>query len=197
VASIEGQLGGKATFDWKEDGLHCVLAIPRGERIEQSTGRAKEGNGADKGHAVGDRSFVVTGNRIMVVEDEALVAMVESDALTELGYAVVGPFSKPSEALAAVREGDISAAVLDINLDGVLVYPVADELAARGIPFVFVTGYGTESIDERFDGIPVLQKPIERETLQRIFTQGGAASANPLLRRKNSLHIDSARAATN
>jgi hypothetical protein len=62
---------------------------------------------------------------------------------------------------------------------------------------VFVTGYGTESIDERFDGIPVLQKPIERETLQRIFTHGGAASANPLLRRKNNLHIDSARAASN
>jgi CheY-like chemotaxis protein len=133
----------------------------------------------------------------MVVEDEALVAMVESDALTELGYSVVGPFSKPSDALAAVRKGDISGAVLDINLDGVLVYPVADELAARGIPFVFVTGYGTESIDERFDGIPVLQKPIERETLQRIFTNGGAASptASPL--RKGSLHIDTARAATN
>jgi PAS domain S-box-containing protein len=197
VASIEGQLGGKATFDWREDGLHCVLAIPRGDRIEQPNSRAKEGNGADKGHAVADRSFAITGNRIMVVEDEALVAMVESDALTELGYSVVGPFSKPSDALAAVRKGDISGAVLDINLDGVLVYPVADELAARGIPFVFVTGYGTESIDERFDGIPVLQKPIERETLQRIFTNGGAASPTASSLRKGSLHIDTARAATN
>jgi len=119
------------------------------------------------------------------------------DALTELGYSVVGPFSKPSDALAAVRKGDISGAVLDINLDGVLVYPVADELAARGIPFVFVTGYGTESIDERFDGIPVLQKPIERETLQRIFTNGGAASPTASSLRKGSLHIDTARAATN
>jgi PAS domain S-box-containing protein len=197
VASVEGQLGGKATFHWNESGLHCVLAVPRGDRIEQPTNRAHEGNGADKTHAAADRKFVVTGNNILVVEDEALVAMVESDALTELGYAVVGPFSRPSDALAAVRSGDIAAAVLDINLDGVLVYPVADELAARGIPFVFVTGYGTESIDERFAGIPVLQKPIERETLQRIFTDGRTALPASSVRRPNPAHIDTARAATN
>ncbi len=196
VASIEGQLGGKAAFHWNESGLHCVLAIPRSERIEQPASHTKDGNGADKSHSAAARTFVVTGDRIMVVEDEALVAMVESDALTELGYAVVGPFSKPSDAIAAVRKGDIAAAVLDINLDGVLVYPVAEELTARGIPFVFVTGYGTESIDERFAGIPVLQKPIERETLQRIFTNHEPASPHAAGRRKNGPHIDSARAAT-
>src|SRR5690348_14510653 len=98
--------------------------------------------------------------------------MVESDALTELGYAVAGPYSRPGEALAAVKDGRLAAAILDINLGGSPVYPVAEELVARGIPFIFVTGYGTESIDRRFANIPVLQKPIDRESLQRIFVSG-------------------------
>src|SRR5262249_53547560 len=102
------------------------------------------------------------------------VAMVVSDAMTELGYQVVGPFSRPPDAIAAVKDGDIAAAILDINLAGTLVYPVAEELTQRGIPFVFVTGYGIESIDKRFSSIPALQKPIERESLQRIFLSGRA-----------------------
>jgi len=103
--------------------------------------------------------------------------MVESDALTELGYEVAGPFSRPPEALAAVQDGGLAAAILDINLGGTLVYPVAEELAARGIPFIFVTGYGTESIDRRFANVPVLQKPIDREALQRIFVNRVMAPA--------------------
>src|SRR5262249_13271230 len=132
----------------------------------------------DKAAAVANDRFVVTGNRVMVVEDEALVAMVVSDAMTELGYQVVGPFSRPPDAIAAVKDGDIAAAILDINLAATLAYPVAEELTSRGIPFVFVTGYGVESIDKRFSEIPVLQKPIERETLQRIFAHGGAGAAS-------------------
>jgi CheY-like chemotaxis protein len=101
--------------------------------------------------------------------------MVECDALSDLGYEVAGPFSRPPEALAAVREGGVAAAILDINLGGTLVYPVAEELAARGVPFVFVTGYGTESVDRRFANVPVLQKPIDREALQRIFVNRAIA----------------------
>ena len=131
----------------------------------------------DKAAAIASDRLVVNGNRVMVVEDEALVAMVVSDAMTELGYQVVGPFSRPPDAIAAVRNNDIAAAILDINLAGTLVYPVAEELTSRGIPFVFVTGYGIESVDKRFADIPVLQKPIERETLQRIFVNGTAGAA--------------------
>jgi CheY-like chemotaxis protein len=122
--------------------------------------------------------------------------MVVSDALTELGYQVVGPFSRPPDALAAVKSGPIDAAVLDINLAGTLVYPIAEELAARGVPFVFVTGYGVESVDKRFAHVPVLPKPIERETLQRIFVnrRNGAAQAH----QPNGVRAetDTARAAT-
>jgi two-component sensor histidine kinase len=174
VASIESQLGGEANFNWHDGGLHCAFSIPRGEKIEQPLA-ARQERADDKTHMPAGRKFIVAGKRVMIVEDEALVAMVESDALAELGYKVVGPFSRPAEALAAVKIGDIAAAILDINLDGTPVYPVADELAARGIPFIFVTGYGTESIDARFADIPVLQKPIERDTLQRIFINGATA----------------------
>ncbi len=172
AASVEGQLGGEAAFNWDESGLHCVLTIPRGDKIEQPLPGPSAVKVDDKSHAAVGGKFVVNGTRVMVVEDEALVAMVESDALIELGYEVAGPFSRPPEALAAVKEGGLAAAILDINLAGALVYPVADELAARGIPFVFVTGYGTESIDRRFANVPVLQKPIDREALQRIFVNG-------------------------
>jgi PAS domain S-box-containing protein len=168
VTSVEGQLGGQAKFQWGDPGLTCVLTIPRGEKIGQPALAMTEKRTDDKtSAATGQMS--VQGNRVLVVEDEALVAMVVSDALTELGYQVVGPFSRPPDALAAVKNGPIGAAVLDINLAGTLVYPIADELVARDIPFIFVTGYGVESIEKRFANIPVLPKPIERETLQRVF----------------------------
>jgi PAS domain S-box-containing protein len=167
VASIEGQLGGQAAFTWHPSGLRCVLTIPRSDHIEASDRAGKPRRAAEKDAA----EFVVAGNRVMIVEDEALVAMVEMESLAELGFSVVGPFSRASDAMAAVREEQIDAAVLDVNLDGDLVYSVADELASRGIPFVFVTGYAAESIEERFAHIPVLQKPIERQTLQRIFVR--------------------------
>jgi len=172
VASVEGQLGGQAKFQWGDGGLHCILTIPRGEKIGQPALAMREQAVDDKAAAVAHDRFVVNGNRVMVVEDEALVAMVVSDAMIDLGYQVVGPFSRPPDAIAAIKDNQIAAAILDINLAGTLVYPVAEELTRRGIPFVFVTGYGIESIDKRFSDIPVLQKPIERETLQRIFMNG-------------------------
>jgi two-component SAPR family response regulator len=105
----------------------------------------------------------------MIVEDEALVALMLADQLAELGLSVVGPCSSVSEARLVADKGDFEAAILDVNLGGELVYPVADLLSSRGIPFVFITGYGRESIDRRFAGASVLEKPVELESLQEIF----------------------------
>jgi hypothetical protein len=66
----------------------------------------------------------------------------------------------------------VSAAILDVNLDGELVYPVADLLAARNIPFAFITGYGEESLSPHYANAPVLQKPIDRKALQELFVMG-------------------------
>jgi PAS domain S-box-containing protein len=196
VASVEGQLGGQAKLLWGDGGLQCVLTIPRGEKIGQPALAMAEKSAEDKAHAAAAERLVVEGNRVLVVEDEALVAMVVTDALTELGYQVVGPFSRPPDALAAIKSGPVDAAVLDINLAGTLVYPIAEELAARGVPFIFVTGYGVESVDKRFAHVPVLPKPIERETLQRIFVNRHSGSA-PLHQPSGArAETDTARAAT-
>ncbi len=196
VASVEGQLGGQAKFQWGDDGLHCIVTIPRGEKIGEPALTVRDKALDDKETAGASDRLVVNGNRIMVVEDEALVAMVVSDAMVELGYEVVGPFSRPPDAIAAVKNNQIAAAILDINLAGTLVYPVAEELTSRGIPFVFVTGYGVESVDKRYAAIPVLQKPIERETLQRIFVNGAAGAAEPVVPLGPANGNDAAQAAT-
>ncbi len=70
--------------------------------------------------------------------------------------------------VAAVHD-EIDAGIIDVNLGGEFVYPVADVLVARKIPFVFVTGYGVESIDGRFGYVPIVKKPIQRQQLQKIF----------------------------
>jgi two-component SAPR family response regulator len=70
-----------------------------------------------------------------------------------------------------LETGEVDAAVLDVNLGGELVYPVAETLARRGVPFIFVTGYGAESIDARFARVPVLQKPIERDMLAQVVSR--------------------------
>src|SRR6185312_4827399 len=169
LASIQGQLGGKVNFDWRKDGLLCSMSVPISDKIGAPE-TAANGRKSDEKETDADESdLLIAGNRIMIVEDEALVAMAARDLMTELGFSVVGPFSKMSEAITALKEGDIDAAILDVNLSGELVYPLADILATGGVPFIFATGYGAESIDRRFANIPVLQKPIERRALQRIF----------------------------
>src|SRR3984893_7886821 len=177
-ASIERQLEGEATFDWRPDGLHCTLSVPRGDQIEPLAGLA----GAHR--AVGDDKSALplrlkTGNRILLVEDEILVAMMMRDTLTELGFSVVGPFSRLSQAMVAAVHENIDAGIIDINLGGEFVYRVAEVLIARRIPFVFVTGYGVESIDSRFGSVPVIKKPVQRQALQTIFTpaDGGERAA--------------------
>jgi len=154
--------------------LHCVLSLPRvGEK-----GPALRIAGGT--HAGAERDTVapakVVAGRVLLVEDEALVAMMMRDILLELGLSVAGPFCTPAEAVAAARDDGVDAAILDVNLGGELIYPVADTLAARGVPFVFVTGYGAESIDGRFAHVPILQKPIERQVLQHLFVAPGNGS---------------------
>jgi PAS domain S-box-containing protein len=163
TGSIERQLGGKTRFEWLPSGLRCTITIPRGERLEDA--ETTESLPAAQ-------NAPLLARRVMIVEDEALVALVLADQLTELGLSVVGPCSSVAEAKAAAAEGDFEAALLDVNLGGELVYPVADLLYSRGIPFIFVTGYGRESIDRRFADAPVLEKPVEMESLQNIFGSG-------------------------
>jgi two-component sensor histidine kinase/DNA-binding response OmpR family regulator len=172
TASVEGQLGGQTTFDWRLEGLQCVLSIPRGDAIPLNGNRNGRANAEAQNCPLGE--IAVSGNKIMVVEDEALVAMALRESLHELGFTVLGPFSRISEAMIALRNNHVDAAVLDVNLGGELIYPLADVLTADRVPFVFITGYGAEEIERRYASIPILQKPIEPGALKSMFTTRAA-----------------------
>ena len=101
-----------------------------------------------------------------MVEDEYLIRMLLEDMLEELGYDMAAGVGTVSEASEEASNGDFHAAILDVNLDGQEIYPVADILAERGLPFVFVTGYGERSLPDPHRGRPALQKPFQAEQLR-------------------------------
>jgi DNA-binding response OmpR family regulator len=103
--------------------------------------------------------------RVLVVEDEAVIAMLFEDMVLEFGSEVVGPVARISDALDLARNAELDAAILDINLGGAVIFPVADVLRERGIPFIFATGYGATSFPPRFRDSPALQKPFNFEAL--------------------------------
>lgn len=108
------------------------------------------------------------GLRILLVEDEVLVAMELAAMLVDMGCEVVGPVGQLADAISLARSAELEGAILDINLGGIEVYPVADELAARGIPFVFCTGYGEEvTKSDRYGEVFYVEKPWDPHRLQQ------------------------------
>jgi CheY-like chemotaxis protein len=108
----------------------------------------------------------LSGRRVLVIEDEMMVAMLLQDMLADLGCVVVGPAARVEQALAMIEAaGALDAAVLDVNLNGQRSYPVADVLAARSVPFVFATGYGEDSLMNGYRSFPLLQKPFRLSEL--------------------------------
>lgn len=167
-ASIEGQLGGKASWDWLKSGLRCVFNIPRAKIMRSPDQNKKAQKGDAKADGDGGQP-ALDGKRILLAEDEVLVGMMVHDMLVDFGFNVLGPITDVRAALNAAETLELDGAVLDVNLGGELIYPVAKALTARGVPFVFVTGYDGDSIDEKFSKVPLLRKPIEPQMLQRIL----------------------------
>lgn len=110
----------------------------------------------------------LAGCRLLIVEDEAIVAMMLEDMLARLGCVVVDVAASVSRGLALAGDASlaIDAAILDVNLGGEEVYPVAEKLAAGGVPFVFSTGYGLSGIAPDFARIPALAKPFTPRALE-------------------------------
>ncbi len=121
----------------------------------------------------------LTGRRILVVEDEALIAMLLEDLLGGLGCKVVGPAANVTQALELAARERPDAAVLDVNLGKEQVFPVADALQKAGIPFVFITGYGQAGLIGAHSGHATIKKPIDCATFASELAAG--LTAPPLL----------------
>jgi CheY-like chemotaxis protein len=119
----------------------------------------------------------VSGLRLLVVEDETMIAMLLEDILDDLGCSVAGPVADVPSALGLLERESVDAAILDVNLDGQPSYAVADALAARGIPFGFITGYGASGLDGAYADRPVIQKPFTRPLIEELI---GKLAPTPL-----------------
>lgn len=157
-ATVQDQLGGSVSFSWNPVGLHCEMVFRLAPRVANAAPSAVPADGA-----AGDAAQTsLAGCRVLVVEDEPLVAMDLAAALAALGCEVVGPVSTLEEALcvgkAETAAGRLSAAVLDVNLHGAM--SLADLLAEQRVPFVYATGYGEVPEGTGVAAPCVLRKPV-------------------------------------
>lgn len=106
------------------------------------------------------------GARILIVEDEALIAMLLEEMLADLGYELAGTAATLAQALELAKAADLDGAILDLSLGGEKSLPVADALAARDIPYMFASGYGRSGLEEAYADRPLLRKPFDFEELE-------------------------------
>jgi CheY-like chemotaxis protein len=112
-------------------------------------------------------SSELSGLRVLVVEDEAAISLLLEDMLLDFGCEVIGPAARLAAALDTLAREKIDLAILDVNVAGEPIYPVAEALAERSIPFVFSTGYGSAGIRDAYRDRPVLQKPFAQNDLKQ------------------------------
>ena len=111
----------------------------------------------------------LTGLRVLLVEDQMIVAMEIESLLQGFGCVVVGPVTALEPALRLAREGALDAAILDVNLDGEKVWPVVYALQARSIPLILSTGYGASALPEDLRSLPRVEKPFTRTDLETLM----------------------------
>jgi CheY-like chemotaxis protein len=107
--------------------------------------------------------------RILIVEDEAMIAMLVEDMVLDFGSEVVGPAAKMADAISLAQSATLDAAILDVNVSGSVIFPVAEILSKRGIPYIFATGYGSTGIPPRFQSHPTLPKPFSYQSLAEVL----------------------------
>lgn len=118
------------------------------------------------------------GRTILVVEDESLVAMLLETILEDMGCTTLGPVSTVDEALKVVSDDQpFDGALLDVNVAGKEVFPVAQALKDKGVPFVFSTGYGEGGLPEEWRGHPTIQKPFTEDAVQQALMKVLGVSA--------------------
>jgi CheY-like chemotaxis protein len=123
-----------------------------------------------------DTKTTIDGARIFVVEDESVITMLLQDMFEELRCEVVSLASRFQDALDKANTLSFEVAILDVNLNGQRTFPIAEALQARGLPFIFATGYGAAAVPENFRAAPVLQKPFRIADLERAVRTALTAS---------------------
>jgi PAS domain S-box-containing protein len=158
--------GGEASVDYRTDGLTCEIKLPLPEAARPSidTAASKIATGPSL-LAQSDNGRTLQGKRILVIEDEPLVAMDMESSLTAAGCGVVGPAATLERAKLLIEESDCDAALLDVNLAGQPVDELATLLTRKNRPFAFVTGYGRDALPSGFRGAVVLGKPFGADQL--------------------------------
>ena len=162
IANAGRQVGATIAQDWRAEGLVCEIALDRGAAPYFGVPpRPAAGDGTPHDDRTADEIRSLAGQRVLIVEDEALVAMELAQILTAAGAQVIGPTGDIDDALALVEAGGVDRALLDINLAGRPVAPVASALTLKAIPFVYLTGYQEADVE----GGPVLRKPASAAAL--------------------------------
>jgi len=116
------------------------------------------------------------GRSILIVEDEPLIAMMLEDFLDSLGHSVAGTFDSVESALARIDDGGFDVAILDVQLkDGKTVWPVAERLSERGIPFIVATGGHIEPPPPQYAGAPTLTKPYTIDSIEPVLEKAFAS----------------------
>ena len=113
----------------------------------------------------------LSNRKVLVVEDEMMIAMLIEDMLDEFGCKPVGPATNVPRALELIGKESIAVAVLDLNLDGKDTYAIADALQRKSVPFIFATGYGSTGLRQEYGNRPVLQKPFQARDLSTALTE--------------------------
>ena len=110
-----------------------------------------------------------SGRSVFLVEDEVMIRMMVADMLEELGYKIAAEAGDITEAMRLAQATEFDIAILDVNVNGKVISPVADVIMAKGCPFIFATGYGSSGLPEEYRDRPALQKPFQLETLARMI----------------------------
>ncbi len=109
------------------------------------------------------------GGSVFLVEDEVMIRMMVADMLEELGYSIAAEAGEINEAIRLAQNAEFDLAILDVNVNGKVISPVAELIQARNRPFIFATGYGSSGLPEEYRDRPALQKPFQLETLARLI----------------------------
>ncbi len=168
--SVERQLGGTVSLDWRAEGLRCRIEVPAAQTI--ASGHLPSAERSTLSGSASPAGGLAAGAHILVVEDEALIAAQIEDVLRDAGYVVLGPASRLADAFDQFYRARPNAALLDINVAGESSFPLAEFLTAKDVPFAFCSGYGEAgAVPEQFRHVPVIAKPADPVGLVEVLSR--------------------------